>query len=185
MRQKLNNKQLTILEFRLLIVIVFIIGMVVGSLTIFKFSVGNHFYVSTNIKGESMYKTLTEESKILCISHKIKKIKRGNIVNAKAYINGEPVIRENDDHFIMVKRVIGLPNETITIKGKDVYINGELLEEPYAYYESNSHSDDDITVILEEGEYFLMGDNRMNSLDSRFFDISNIESILGVVLVIR
>lgn len=183
MRQKLNNKKFTTLEFKLLIIMVFILGILCGSLIILKFSVSNYFYVSTNIEGESMYKTLSEESKILYISHNIKKIERGNIVHANAYFNEAPVISERGDHLIIVKRVIGLPNETITIKGNNVYIDDKLLEEPYAYYESDS--DDNMTVTLENGEYFLMGDNRMNSLDSRFFDVSNNESILGVALVVR
>lgn len=62
-------------------------------------------------------------------------------------------------------------------------MDGRLLEEPYAYYDSDSY--DNMTVTLGEVEYFLIGDNRMHSLDSRFFDHSNNENMLGVALVVK
>ena len=67
------------------------------------------------------------------------------------------------------KRVIGLPGETILIYREQVYINGELLDEPYAYFDPDKWDPYRTikNITLGEDEYFLMGDNRRNSTDSR------------------
>jgi len=80
-----------------------------------------------------------------------------------------------------IKRVIGLPNETVTIQGSDVYIKEEgekeshKLDEPYIEFLSNNN----ITVTLGEDEYFVMGDNRPNSSDSRHWGVLSKEFIVG------
>lgn len=77
-----------------------------------------------------------------------------------------------DQSGYFIKRVIGLPNEHIAIYAGKVYINGELLSEEYL--DSDIQTDGDINTIIPEGQYFVMGDNRSASLDSRADSISNI-----------
>ena len=91
-----------------------------------------------------------------------------------------------------IKRVIGLPGEKLEIKKDLVFINGEPLNEPYAYFEPDekfTRQDQDLTdlqpvsrygpVVVPEGKLFVMGDNRYNSADSRywgFVDSKTVES---------
>lgn len=88
-----------------------------------------------------------------------------------------------------VKRVIGLPGETITLKDGFVYIDGKLLEEPYLdtdvlTYPSSLKNHQDVFVV-PEGHYFMLGDNRGGSLDSRSWANSFVpqEDIQGEVFL--
>ena len=72
---------------------------------------------------------------------------------------------ENED---FIKRVIGLPGETIEIKENVVYIEGEPLDEPYLTEEARSNNGDLEPTTVPDGEVFVMGDNRGNSADSRY-----------------
>lgn len=86
---------------------------------------------------------------------------------------------EVHEHFI--KRVIGLPGETVQIKDGFVWINGEKLEDPYGTTATSVYGITEEPVVLAEDEYFVMGDNRDDSRDSRMIGPIKSNKIVGRV----
>jgi signal peptidase I len=87
----------------------------------------------------------------------------------------------------LVKRVIGLPGETIEIRNRIVYINGHKLEEPYAVFTDRLNiprRDNMAAVTIPTDSYFMMGDNRDNSNDSRFWGVARRDAIIGTPLFV-
>jgi len=82
-----------------------------------------------------------------------------------------------------VKRVIGLPGDTVEIRHGRVWVSGQPLEEPYL---REPHDPDDRfgPVTVPAGHYFVMGDNRDNSHDSRYIGFVSREDIIGTALII-
>lgn len=87
-----------------------------------------------------------------------------------------------------IKRVIGLPGDTIEIRNKVVYRNDKALEEPYVQFVrpvgQAGLGDNMPRITVPEGKYFMMGDNRDQSSDSRFWGFADRSSIKGKALVI-
>lgn len=83
----------------------------------------------------------------------------------------------------VVKRVIGEPNQIVIIEGNSVYINGVLLAEDYAVYDNNSEFET-VEYIVPDNCYFVLGDNRCHSIDSRYNDIGFVSEscIVGKVV---
>lgn len=112
-------------------------------------------------------------------------VRRGDIVVFK-------YPKEPDRDFI--KRVIGLPGETLELRNKRVYIDGEPLEEPYVHFLDPDAYPLDVTsfdvrerygpVRVPDGQYFVMGDNRDNSQDSRYWGFLPRGHIKGKALMI-
>lgn len=82
---------------------------------------------------------------------------------------------------LFIKRIIGLPGETVQIDNGNIYINGELLVENYGNAPMLDPGTASSKVVLAHDEYFVLGDNRNNSNDSRKSDVGNIkrENIMG------
>jgi signal peptidase I len=96
-----------------------------------------------------------------------------------------------------IKRVIGLPGETVELREKKVYINGTALDEPYVHFLSSSSGPSELhevtsfdvrerygPVTVPPNEYFAMGDNRDNSQDSRYWGFLPRDYIKGKALII-
>jgi signal peptidase I len=90
-----------------------------------------------------------------------KEIKRGDVVAAK--------FPADPNRTRLIKRVIGLPGEKITVKGDNFYINGELLNEKYGRVTGEPPYTPNYETVLRPGEYYLSGDNRPGSSDSRLW----------------
>ena len=102
-----------------------------------------------------------------------------------------------DGNIPFVKRVIGLPGETVEVRDKMVYVNGEKLNEPYKIHvDSTTYSSDSWTpeelkvrdnygpVIVPPDSYFVMGDNRDNSNDSRYWGFVTWDEVIGKPLFV-
>ena len=128
--------------------------------------------------------TLTSVEKMVL---PIDEIKRGDVIVFKY-----PEDPERD----FIKRVIGLPGETIELRNKKVHINGKPLDEPYAHFlfppdEEGQPADANFDVRRQYGpvtvpaeHYFMMGDNRDNSQDSRYWGFVKREKIRGKAFLI-
>lgn len=144
------------------------LGLLIGILLARFFLIDN-----VRVEGQSMYPTLNMEKYndrvvIEKYKHYNKDYKRGDIVILKSD-------RTNNDTFI--KRVIGLPGETIEIKQGKVYVDNNLLEEDYLI--NNIITNPQMKLIVPQGSLFLLGDNRGNSRDSRDIGTVSIDDILG------
>lgn len=113
----------------------------------------NLFFRITFIQGYSMEDTF--ENKQACVSTPVySELSIGDVVVAQSEVLGQ----------VIIKRIIACPGDIIEIRDNVVYVNGEVLPEPYL---KESMVTANIYIKLANDEYFLCGDNRNNSLDSR------------------
>ena len=117
----------------------------------------------------SMEPTLATQDKILInkVIYKIKDPQRGDL---SAFKNSP------EDHAsIHIKRVIGLPGEKIQIKDGQILINGKTYMEKKDFPQISNGGLAEQTITLGKDEYFVLGDNRNNSEDSRYGDVGNVK----------
>ena len=79
-----------------------------------------------------------------------------------------------------IKRVVGVPGDIVRVEGERVYVNSNIVE---GVETATSDSEDASIYMLLDGEYFVMGDNRDNSIDSRKFGLVSKKDIIGVKML--
>ncbi len=130
---------------------------------------------STYVLGNSMYPTLKEKDRLFALRVPLyfSGPSRGDVIVLEAPDNADK------DY---IKRVIGLEGDTIQIIEGKIYLNGEILEEPYIDVDSFTYIYDKDTWTVEEGQVFVLGDNRLEgaSKDSRYFGSISLDSIKGI-----
>ena len=146
-----------------------IIGMVVYFLVVVAVMVFVVKFIGqrTVVIGDSMQTTLSDGDNLITdkITYRFRDPKRFDIVVFP--------FKENTSK-LLIKRIIGMPGETVQIKNGKVYINGYELQENYGIAVMNDAGLASEPILLGEDEYFVLGDNRNNSQDSRFSSVGNV-----------
>ncbi len=110
-----------------------------------------------------------------------------NFINRLAYLRHEPQrgdvvgIRFSGNHLMYVKRIVGMPGESIAFSGGTIYINGKPLDEPYLKYPSTDW--ESVPKQLGSQEYYVVGDNRSMPFENHEKGAAPRERIIGKILL--
>lgn len=141
-------------KFILETLVALILGMVIAKLIVPMFLILGH------VPSESMVPTLNVGDKLICTNVFWHNLEYGDIVVFK------PNKELHDDDSLWIKRLIGLPGDKIKIEHGKVFRNGTELDESYI----QGNLDYNGSFVVPEDRYFVLGDNREESLDARFWE---------------
>ncbi|MFH0732658.1 MAG: signal peptidase I [Candidatus Omnitrophota bacterium] len=159
-------------EYAEAIIIAFILAMIIRTFVVQAFK----------IPTGSMRPTLIEGDRILVnkFIYRFKEPKRGDVI-----VFRYPEDRKKD----FIKRVVAVPEETLEIKDGNIWINGELAQEPEQvrkiyYYNQGPYGRERETIKVPKDNFFVLGDNSGSSRDSRYWGFVTRKEILGQAMVI-
>jgi signal peptidase I len=151
----------------------------VASLSVAAYLTVSHFFLkSVQVVGVSMVPTLAENNHYI--------LNLWELHHRDPQRNDIVVIRDPGDHGLSVKRIIAVPGESVLFKEGKVYVDGKKLNEPYLApdtltftYSQNKEQ----FITCGKDQYFVLGDNRLRSIDSRAYGAVSREGVLGLVKV--
>ena len=181
-RADLNAKQRS--QMRAVWEWVFVVVIAIGAAMFIRVFLFQQYYID----GPSMQTTLMPQDRVLVnkMSYKLHDVHRGDVIVFDRVTNEV----QHDD---LIKRVLGLPGEALEIRSCVVYIDGVQVEEPYLNLEQTSQIEpsarcgshtDMAPVVIPENMVFVMGDNRVQSFDSRDFGPIAIDKVRGRAFVV-
>jgi signal peptidase I len=152
--------------------------LAIGALAVASyFFVSQYIVQSVQVTGASMSPTLHDSDRYFLNRwiYDLRAPRRGEIV----------VIKDPSDGAYCVKRVVGLPGESLYFKNGRLFVNGKKLNEPYLPYGTRTFTPEkvqDEMIACGDNRYFVLGDNRNNSFDSRYYGAVPKKNILGVLI---
>lgn len=127
------------------------------------------------VEGRSMHPSFETNDRLIVsrLNYMLATPQRGDIIVFNSIKPSEPTT-------MLIKRLIGLPGDTISFVNNALYLNGQPLDEPYLIEACRNCNHEPITLAADQ--YWVMGDNRNNSIDSRGFGPITIHDIVGQAL---
>lgn len=131
------------------------------------------------VDGQSMEPTFYHDDRLMIsrMNYLVDSPQRGDIVVFNAVDPNDAALG-----IMLIKRVVGLPGETIELRDQQIWINNILLDEPYINEACADYNCPDKIWQLGDDAYFVMGDNRNHSKDSRSFNAVPFDHIVGQVI---
>ncbi|GBF79304.1 signal peptidase I [Aphanothece sacrum] len=150
----------------------------VATAAILAFGIRTFVAEARYIPSSSMEPTLQINDRLIIekLSYRFQEPQRGDVV----VFNPTQALEAQNFHDAFIKRVIGLPGETIEVKAGHVYVNGQRISEKYISEDPNYNYG---PVTVSQGEYLVLGDNRNNSYDSHYWGFVPKEKIIGKAFV--